>query len=197
MTSSNTTTTHQNHEDHMPPTYSLFVPGNPVPQGSKRHVGNGRLIESAKTLAPWRATIRQALETTIPDPLDGPIAARVAFVMPRPKSTAKTRPTPAAVKRPDVDKLLRAVLDAGTGAAWHDDSQVVDVDLTKRIAELGEQPGVHLAIAAMTPAAEPEAGGVLRADITTVDELRRRVRVQAFLFGPPALVNPNIASEIA
>ncbi|WP_257898915.1 RusA family crossover junction endodeoxyribonuclease [Rhodococcus qingshengii] len=63
--------------------------------------------------------------------------------MPRPKSTPK-RTTPPAVKRPDIDKISRAILDAITGVLIADDSQVVDLHATKRLAELDESHGVHI-----------------------------------------------------
>ena len=78
-----------------------------------------------------------------------PIHVGIAFTMPRPKSTPKTRPTPPATKKPDLDKLVRAILDAGSGVAWRDDSQVISITATKRVAELDEQPGAKLSITAI------------------------------------------------
>lgn len=34
----------------------FFVAGRPAVQGSKRHVGGGRLIESSRQVGPWRGT---------------------------------------------------------------------------------------------------------------------------------------------
>lgn len=124
----------------------VFVPGIPAPQGSKRHVGRGIMIESSKKVAPWRSVVALTVGEIVDAPLDGPIAVRLDFVMPRPKSTPKTRATPPAVKKPDIDKLVRAILDAITAVAWHDDSQVVSVAATKRIAELDERPGVLIRV---------------------------------------------------
>ena len=66
-----------------------------------------------------------------------------------PNCRPTSRPTPPAVKRNgDVDKLARAVLDAlVTGRAFSDDSQVIKLSATKRIAEPGEQSGVHIVVA--------------------------------------------------
>jgi crossover junction endodeoxyribonuclease RusA len=69
----------------------------------------------------------------------------LAFVMPRPKSAPKTKTLPA-VKRPDIDKLTRAILDAITGICLVDDSQVVGLKASKRIALPGEYPGCHITI---------------------------------------------------
>lgn len=100
-------------------TLSFFVPGNPAPQGSKRHVGNGRMVESAKTLKPWRESIRWAAVQAKPAAVvhfpTEPVAVLLLFTMRRPVATPKRR-TPPAVKKPDIDKLERAVLDALSSA---------------------------------------------------------------------------------
>lgn len=126
---------------------SFFVPGKPAPQGSKRHVGNGCMIESSAALRPWR----ERVALTAHDAMTGHIIANGAvlvtldFVMPRPKSSPKTY-TPAAVKRPDIDKLARAVLDGVTGIVIADDSQVVSLRASKRLAEIDEAPGVTVKV---------------------------------------------------
>lgn len=124
----------------------LFVPGRPAPQGSKRHVGNGIMVESSKAVAPWRTTVAwHAAQEFTGSVLDGPLAVEIEFVMPRPASCPK-RSTPAAIKRPDVDKLARAVLDALSSVVWRDDSLIVDLHPTKRLAEIGETPGARIRI---------------------------------------------------
>lgn len=129
----------------IPGRVKLFVPGSPAPQGSKRHVGRGILIESSKAVGPWRERIALAAHSHGDGPKAGPVGVSLEFVMPRPKSAPK-RSTPPAVKRPDLDKLTRAILDALTGIAWNDDSQVVTIHATKRLAELDETPGVTIDI---------------------------------------------------
>lgn len=126
---------------------SFFVPGKPAPQGSKRHVGRGILIESSKEVGPWRERIALAAYTAMAGRpvFDGAVDVTLNFVLPRPKSAPKTR-TPAATKRPDLDKLERACLDALTDVVFSDDSQVISLSGYKRIAEIGETAGVHIAI---------------------------------------------------
>jgi crossover junction endodeoxyribonuclease RusA len=130
-------------------TVIVRVDGNPAPQGSKRHVGHGRMVEASKRLRPWRATVAAAVKAAVgarvPFP-DGPVTVTLEFVMPRPVSTPK-RSTPPAVKRPDIDKLARSCLDAITGIAIFDDSQVTLLIAYKRIAEIAETPGVVIEIA--------------------------------------------------
>lgn len=151
------------------PLLDVFVPGRPAPQGSKNarpiYKGRGKnreftgrvaQVESSAAVAPWRTDIRHATigERVQQEAVAGPMHVTLAFVMPRPTSTPKRR-TPAAVKRPDLDKLIRAVLDAvgSAGCVWLDDSQVVDIHATKRIANVGEAPGCHITI--HTPAGAP------------------------------------------
>ena len=124
---------------------SIWIPGIPAPQGSKRHVGRGILIESSKRVAPWRAVVALTVGEHTTHVINGPVSLILRFVMPRPKATPK-RSTPPAVKKPDLDKLARAVLDALSGVAYRDDSQVVSLDASKRLAEPGELPGLKLTI---------------------------------------------------
>ncbi|MEU9805470.1 RusA family crossover junction endodeoxyribonuclease [Mycobacterium sp. NPDC050853] len=128
----------------------FFVPGKPAPQGSKKHVGRGVLVESCKELGPWRERVALAAYQAMDGRalFDGAVSVVLNFVLPRPKSTPKSR-TPAATKRPDVDKLERAILDALTAVCFVDDSQVVSLCGYKRIAELGETAGVDIRVVAL------------------------------------------------
>jgi crossover junction endodeoxyribonuclease RusA len=125
----------------------LFVPGIPAPQGSKRHVGKGILIESSAKVKPWRESIRWSiLEAWRDPPMCGPVSVCLDFIMPRPASTPK-RKTPPAIRRPDIDKLARACLDAiGSAGVYRDDSQVTRLFATKRIAGIGESPGCSISV---------------------------------------------------
>src|SRR5690606_26788393 len=103
------------------------VYGIPAPQGSKRHVGGGRMIESSKKVGPWREAVKSAVLAVTggaPTTLDGePVEIAMTFYLPRPKShygtgrnagrvrdSAPTEPT----TKPDLDKLVRSTLDALT-----------------------------------------------------------------------------------
>lgn len=127
---------------------SFFVPGIPAPQGSKRHVGKGRLIESSKKVKPWRHAVTTHTQRHLQTPLDGAVSLTITFVMPRPKAWGKQRQDPMT-QRPDLDKLLRSTLDGLTGVAIHDDSQVTHITAHKRRASRDEPTGAHIAL---TPA---------------------------------------------
>lgn len=135
---------------------NFFVPGTPAPQGSKRYLGNGRMVESSKRVKPWRADIRTTALANFPQPLTGPIRLDLTFVMPRPKSHYGTGRNAGKLKnsapdchtqKPDLDKLVRAVGDALTGVAYLDDSQIIVGAYMKRWAcSTNDQPGVHITV---------------------------------------------------
>ncbi len=139
----------------------FFVHGMPAPQGSKRHLGNGIMVESSKRVKPWRTDVRetalkQMVEHGYESPPTGAIAATIFFYLPRPKGHYRTgknagRLRPSApchhFKRPDVDKLGRAILDALTGVCWADDAQLTVVTLGKYYTNReSPNPGVLIAI---------------------------------------------------
>ena len=131
-------------------TLSIFIPGRPAPQGSKRYVGRGIMIESSKDVATWRDDIRAALIDSDGRPkayFEGAVQVGLEFVLYRPQSTPKRKTPPAIKKRGDLDKLVRAAFDAVSSAGvWHDDCQVTHAICSKRLAEIGETTGCHLTI---------------------------------------------------
>ena len=109
------------------------VEGVPTPQGSKTaYVRGGRavLVESNKKLPAWREAVteaaRQAMYATEQvEPFNAPLKVVVTFFMPRP---AKPKWAKYPASKPDLDKLIRAVLDSLTKAKTiTDDALVVEV----------------------------------------------------------------------
>src|SRR5690348_16047198 len=95
----------------------IVVIGTPGPQGSKRHVGHGRMIESSKKVKPWRQDVKAAALAVRGDrpPIDGPVIVRMVFTLPKPASAPKRRRT-WPDKKPDLSKLARSTEDALTDA---------------------------------------------------------------------------------
>ncbi|MEU8756265.1 RusA family crossover junction endodeoxyribonuclease [Streptomyces chartreusis] len=122
------------------PAVTITVHGLPAPQGSKRHVGNGVMIESSKKVKPWRQDVKHAALTIVEalddwTVLDGPLAVSMVFTFDRPKGHYRTgrnahllrdaAPTrPAGT--PDLSKIVRSTEDALTGVVWKDDARVVE-----------------------------------------------------------------------
>lgn len=120
----------------------VVVYGQPAPQGSKRHVGGGRMIESSKAVAPWREAVKFAarmVRERLPATLDGPLRARVVFTLPKPKTAPKTRRS-WPDRKPDLSKLLRATEDALTDAGLiADDARLVEFSRLAKVFP-GEDP---------------------------------------------------------
>lgn len=128
--------------------------GNPYPQGSKsafvrggRAViveGTGKGIQKHKV---WRSIVKQAADEAAESlsglPLDCPVHVELTFFMSRPKSVKRLLPT----VKPDLDKLVRSVLDAITGNVLSDDSRVVTLTAKKFYADEEESPGVIVFVA--------------------------------------------------
>ena len=127
----------------------LIVEGSPVPQGSFRHIGNGRIISANPKLNTWRQTIAdQIAQQTHHRLIDARIRLELVFTLPRPKSVPIKRRTVPTTK-PDLDKLTRAVMDAISLERYcqiiKDDSLVTDLHAVKRYDDVNP-PGVRICI---------------------------------------------------
>lgn len=114
--------------------------GVPIPQGSTKAFFRPGMkfpvvtADNAKT-KPWRQAVVDATLDVMAGrpPIAEPVELFVTFYLPRPKSAKRSVLEPG--KKPDVDKLLRAVMDALTAAGvWRDDSQVVLASARKAFA---------------------------------------------------------------
>jgi crossover junction endodeoxyribonuclease RusA len=132
----------------------IDVNGTPAPQGSKRHVGGGRMVESSKKVKPWRSAISTEAANHTFDPWPY-VGVFVIFRLKRPKSHYRTgrfadqlradAPLYPA-KYPDLDKLCRSTLDGlKAGGAFGDDAQVVTLEAAKLYADNG-QPGARIRV---------------------------------------------------
>lgn len=131
-------------------TVTFFVPGIPIPQGSKTAfvVGKRAVLTDAnkKQLKPWRAEITRVARASWldRDQLVGAVRLDVVFVFERPKTVKRRLPSIA----PDLDKLVRAVGDGVTDAGiWKDDGQVIRIVAEK---VYGTAPGVHVSVSEMS-----------------------------------------------
>lgn len=105
------------------------VYGRPRPQGSKRHVGRGIMVEASKELKPWRQEITwTALSLGVPMiPAHVPLELTLRFYFQRAKSSKRK----AMTTKPDSSKLLRAVEDSLVGILVYDDSQFIEHHMRK------------------------------------------------------------------
>ena len=115
--------------------------GLPVPQGSLKMM-NGNIIHvKDKELKAWRTDIGNTARNCGVQLIekDRGVTIDLMFCMPKPTSVRR----PILCTRPDLDKLIRAVLDALTGIAYIDDGQVVAITASKIYST---QTGVKIGI---------------------------------------------------
>jgi crossover junction endodeoxyribonuclease RusA len=125
------------------------VRGVPGAQGSKRHVGRGIMVESSAKVKPWRQDVKAAAEAALLNSNEwdlghrGPVAVRIVFTFPRPRSHYGTGRNELVLKanapaKPisrglgDIDKLQRSSFDALVAAqVIADDCQIYAADVVK------------------------------------------------------------------
>ena len=103
-----------------------------IPRGQGRpRWGNGRMYKAGVDVV-WEDTICEAYKAAHPDApkYDSAVAVHVECYVPIPKSDSKAKradkisgQTPCTAK-PDIDNVVKSVLDALNGVAWEDDKQV-------------------------------------------------------------------------
>lgn len=130
---------------------TITVLGEPKPKGSvhafpvtRTKVRGAQVVRTpgvavAHRNVPWTETVKwnAISQWAIHHMLrDCPVELRVQFALPRGKTVKRERPH----VRPDLDKLLRAVMDGLEGVVYAQDSQVVGFrELRKDYAEPGRE----------------------------------------------------------
>lgn len=138
---------------------TIKVTGRPAPQGSKRHVGGGRMIEMSKAVGPWREAVRADTVRAVNGraPFEGPVMVQAVVYLPRPQGHHGARGLkPSAPEfpagRPDLDKLMRSIMDGmKAGGVYRDDSQVVDLKARKAYADGPITPGATILVTGVRP----------------------------------------------
>jgi Holliday junction resolvase RusA-like endonuclease len=128
--------------------FSFVVEGEPVGQGSMRHIGNGRLIaQNDKKLKAWRSAMVDAIKQEMMKnqqvvQFDGAAMLSVKFCIGEPAKLKRDYPTVPY----DLDKLIRAVGDSCQDSGLvTNDSVFVNIVASKRYAE-GCPYGAHVTI---------------------------------------------------
>jgi hypothetical protein len=140
---------------------TIIVEGRPAPQGSHDLGSAGQFLDSSPYLAAWRAAVRNATFRAYREAGIGPeqlplfpagvpvIVERMDFYVQDDQCRAAGTDEP--IGKPDIDKFLRATLDALGGARhskdharlYADDSQVKQVrDLRKERSRSGRSGAI-------------------------------------------------------
>lgn len=123
-------------------TYTMTVNTTPVPKGRPRFYGN-HAVTPEKTRM-YEALIRDSWTY---GKMEGPIIVSMKFTFEIPKSYSKKKRSELLYRpkttKPDLDNLVKAVLDGLQGEAFDDDSIVCGIVATKGY---GTEPKVSIVI---------------------------------------------------
>ena len=126
--------------------FQFYAHGLPAPQGSKKHMGRGVLVEQSKRVKPWREAVKWAVIEANPARLKfhAPVSVQIVFYFARPKSRKNDV---HHCTSPDLDKLCRSTLDALTDSGIIvDDSLVAELRASKFYVVGDKAPGASIRV---------------------------------------------------
>lgn len=126
----------------------------PVAKGRPRfHIYRGRILVKTPTkTAEYENLIAMKYQEAsggFKFEREAPLNVSLFFGMPIPSSTTKSRKAAMEegvlkhIKKPDIDNLVKSVLDALNDIAWEDDSQIIRLNIQK---EYSKEPYVYIRI---------------------------------------------------
>lgn len=140
---------------------AFTVHGDPKAQPRARAFARNGMVRmyDPGTAESWKGCVAlAAMDHVPPAPNSGPLMLTLAFLFKRPKAHYKASgllKDSAPLwheKKPDIDNLAKAVMDAATTLGlWHDDKQVATLSTLKRYVVGDERPGCNVTISSLTP----------------------------------------------
>mgnify|MGYP003353495899 CR=1 FL=1 len=120
--------------------------GEPVAKGRPRYARRGNFVQTytPKKTTDYESVIRENAKKAMgsSEPLETPLNVLLMFGMPIPSSTPKKLleahldGSIKHTKKPDLDNLAKAVLDAMNGVVYLDDNQIVRLTIEKKYSKL-------------------------------------------------------------
>lgn len=120
-------------------TWSFTVPGEPRGKGRPRFFTRGKHVGTftdAKTAA-YENLIKLEAERAGVPLIEGPVLLKVTAFLGVPKSASKKKRADMLAdaarpeRKPDIDNVIKAVMDGLNGVAFADDKQVVGLTISK------------------------------------------------------------------
>lgn len=135
-------------------TVSIAMPFEPVPKGRPRFsIIHGHIHThtppKTKAFENSVAYYYKGASNSYKFEQGTPLTVSIDFGMPIPKSATKKRKEGMLAGvichtvKPDVDNLVKAVLDGLNGIAWHDDAQITQLNISKGYAR---EPHIYINI---------------------------------------------------
>ena len=129
------------------------VDGVPVPKGRARYVRRGNHISTytPEKTRTYETLIKDAARQAMggSEPLETPVSLYLYIRVPIPASATKKRLQAIAdgsekpIKKPDASNILKSVEDGMNGVVYHDDSQIINIHVTKVFSS---EPGVDICV---------------------------------------------------
>ena len=144
-------------------TLAFTVYGVPMTKGNHRALRVKGMkfpivTETNRNVASWQQLVAEGASRTIaqlPEAervlLDAGVRLTIAYYLPRPKKFSKRGVFVHHLTKPDLDRLERAILDALTAVAYHDDKQVTEIISGKYYAGVGAPARVDIAVEPAPP----------------------------------------------
>ena len=129
------------------------VDATPVPKGRARYVRRGNYISTytPEKTRTYETLIKEAAREAMgaSEPLETPVSLYLYIRVPIPKSCTKKRleaisdGSEKPSKKPDASNILKSVEDGMNGVVYHDDSQIINLHVSKVYSSL---PGVDICV---------------------------------------------------
>jgi len=139
----------------------FYIRGLPVPKGNHKafiiRTKTGQQMtritdKAGKVLVHWENAIAVEAEKFVETPVSNGVEVHLRFYLPRPKYHFTSKGTPSKqytdthTKKPDLDKLIRALFDALTGIVYLDDAQIYQIVCSKKFADEKNPVGVFVRV---------------------------------------------------
>lgn len=122
---------------------NFHIQGKPEPKGRPRFTRSGCPYTPVKTKKWERDVAIQAKRFAPKEVFTGALSLTLLFRLPRPKSLPKL--TVWHVKKPDLDNLVKAVIDGLEGIIFKGDQQIFQLVAFKQYCE-DDEPGVKIEV---------------------------------------------------
>lgn len=134
----------------------FFIAGTPKPQGRPRAFVRGKHAAVFSPTTEWKEAVKFASLPLAKHLIVEALHVDIEYIFPRPKShygtgknasVLKKNSPKLMIKKPDLDNLNKAVIDAmGDVSLFRDDSQVINLTSRKRYAVEGETVGAEVTL---------------------------------------------------
>ena len=130
----------------------VFVIGKPIAQPRPRATIRGKHagVYNPKTADAWKALVKEKFYKYKGYAPEGPLTLAVTYYIPRPKALCRKKDPTGIIphtKKPDIDNLTKAVMDAISDiGVWGDDRQVSSLQVEKFYAAIDGPEGAHIKI---------------------------------------------------